>query len=66
MFGEKDPYKNVIVFPTGKQFAISRRNTILIEKVKNFNDYIIAIEYMVKNFKSANQNKFIDNNKTES
>lgn len=54
MFGEKNQYNNVIVFPTGKPFT-GNKNDELIEKVRNFNDYIVAVELMVKKFKLTNK-----------
>ena len=45
----KNAYRNVIAFPTGKPF-VSTEYVALQQNIKNLNDYLAQVEQMVKDF----------------
>lgn len=49
IINDNNPYKNVFIFPSGKPFAVQQKPQLL-DKVNSFNDYLVAVEFMIKNF----------------
>ena len=64
MLFEYNPYKNVVLFPSGKPFSAKKSNKMpLTKQINDFKDYILAVEFMVKSFKEKQQNSSNDNTK---